>query len=116
MLLTVGAAYAKDLKMLKKAGEYTVQLRFDKSSPVAGDNSVAIEVTDSMGRLVTDAKITVDYSMPAMPAMTYSADTSQTGEVYNAVLNLSMAGSWNIDVKVTHNKKTVTAKFTIDAK
>ncbi|MCG6553709.1 MAG: FixH family protein [Candidatus Magnetominusculus sp. LBB02] len=118
-LLTAGVVYAKELKMAKKAGEYTVQMKFDKASPVVGDNSVQIEVTDSMGRLVTDAKVKLDYSMPAMPgmpAMNYTADISQTGEVYNAVLNLSMAGSWNIDVKVKHDKKTVSAKFTIDAK
>ncbi|MBF0487761.1 FixH family protein [Candidatus Magnetominusculus dajiuhuensis] len=119
MALTVTAVYAKELKMVKKAGEYTVQIKFDKSSPIVGDNAAAIEITDSMGRLVTDAKIKLDYSMPAMPgmpAMNYSADIKQTGEVYNAILNLSMAGSWNIDVKITHEKKTVSAKFTIDAK
>ncbi|MBF0556027.1 MAG: FixH family protein [Nitrospirae bacterium] len=119
MVLTVTAVYAKELKMVKKVGEYTVQFKLDKASPIAGENAAAIEITDSMGRLVTDAKVKLDYSMPAMPgmpAMSYSADIKQTGEVYNAILNLSMAGSWNIDVKVTHDKKTVSAKFTLDAK
>lgn len=119
MALTVTAVYAKELTMVKKAGEYTVQIKFDKKSPVVGDNAAQVEVTDATGRLVTDAKVKLDYSMPAMPgmpAMNYSADVKQTGEVYNAMLNLSMAGSWNVDVKVTHDKKTVSAKFTIDAK
>ncbi|KWT91030.1 FixH family protein [Candidatus Magnetominusculus xianensis] len=119
VVLTAGVVYAKDMQMQKKAGEYTVQLKLDKKSPVVGDNAAQIEVTDASGRLVTDAKVKLDYSMPAMPgmpAMNYTADITQTGEVYHAVLNLSMAGSWNIDVKVTHNKKTISAKFTIDAK
>ncbi|MEO5361961.1 MAG: FixH family protein [Nitrospirota bacterium] len=119
MLLTAGVVCAKELKMAKKAGEYSVQVKFDKKSPVIGDNAVDIEINDVNGRLVTDAKVKLDYSMPAMPgmpAMNYTADITQTGEVYHAVLNLSMAGSWNIDVKVAHNKKTVSAKFTIDAK
>jgi hypothetical protein len=119
MMFTVGAAYAKELKVLRKAGEYTVQFKLDRKSPVVGENSAVIEVFDTMGRYVTDAKVKLDYSMPAMPgmpAMNYSADVTQTGEVYNTMLNLSMAGSWNIDVKITHNNKTVSAKFTIDAK
>jgi hypothetical protein len=32
------------------------------------------------------------------------------------VMKLSMAGSWNIDVKITREGKTTTAKFTVDAK
>ncbi|MBF0321062.1 MAG: FixH family protein [Nitrospirae bacterium] len=119
VLLTTTAAYAKDIKLQKKAGDYTVQLKLDKASPIVGDNAATIEVADSAGKPVTDAKVKVDYSMPAMPgmpAMNYSADATQYGGVYNAVMNLSMAGSWNIDVKVTHNNKTVKAKFTIDAK
>ncbi|MBF0517815.1 MAG: FixH family protein [Nitrospirae bacterium] len=119
LVLTAGVVYAKELTMAKRAGEYTIQFKLDKKSPVIGDNAAEVEITDINGRLVTDAKVKLDYSMPAMPgmpAMNYSADVTHTGEVYHAILNLSMAGSWNIDIKVTHNKKTATAKFTIDAK
>jgi len=39
--------------------------------------------------------------MPGMPAMNYKADAVQKGDEYKAVMNLSMAGSWNIAVKIS---------------
>ena len=48
--------------------------------------------------------------------MNYKTDALAKGDVYKAVMKLSMPGSWNIDVKITHGGKTETAKFTVDAK
>jgi len=76
-------------------------------------------VKDAGGKAVTDAKVLVEYSMPAMPgmpAMNYKADAQLKGDAYKAAMNLSMSGSWNISIKVTRANKTQTAKFTVDAK
>lgn len=118
MVLTGGLAVAKDYEVKKKAGDFDVEVRIDKNPPVVGDNNIAVEVKES-GKAVTDAKVVVDYSMPAMPgmpAMNYKTDTDLKGSVYKAVMNLSMSGPWNIAVKITKAGKTTTAKFTVDAK
>jgi len=117
--LVAGISFAKDYEVKKKAGQYDVEVKIDKNPPVVGDNNVLIEIKDEAGKYVTDAKVKVDYSMPAMPgmpAMNYKADAELKGEEYKAKMNLSMSGSWNIAVKITKAGKTSTMKFTVDAK
>jgi hypothetical protein len=119
LFLTTGVAYAKDFEVNKKVGEYALQMKIDKNPPIVGDNNVEVGIKDASGKSVTDAKVMVNYSMPAMPgmpAMNYKTDAVAKGDVYKAVMKLSMAGSWNIDVKITRGGKTETAKFTVDAK
>lgn len=119
LLLIAGIAYAKDYEVSKKAGEYDVEVRIDKNPPVVGDNNVTVEIKDAEGKSVSDAKVIVDYSMPAMPgmpAMNYKTDAELKGSVYKAKMNLSMSGSWNIAVKISRAGKTSTMKFTVDAK
>lgn len=119
VVLAFGVALAKDYEVKKKAGDFDVEVRIDKNPPVVGDNNIAIDVRDAAGKNVTDAKVVVDYSMPAMPgmpAMNYKTDAELKGSAYKAVMNLSMSGSWNIAIKITKAGKTSTAKFSIDAR
>jgi len=118
VFLTAGFAVAKDFEVKKKAGSYDVEVRIDKNPPVVGDNNIAIDVKES-GSALTDAKVVVDYSMPAMPgmpAMNYKTDTELKGKTYKAVMNFSMSGSWNVTVKITKAGKTSTARFSVDAR
>lgn len=117
--LVTGIAYAKDYEVKKKAGEFEVAVKIDKNPPVAGDNNLAIEIKDASGKYVTDAKVVVDYSMPAMPgmpAMNYKSDAELKGNEYRAKINLSMSGPWTVAVKLTKGGKTSSVKFTVDAK
>ncbi|HET6514815.1 MAG TPA: FixH family protein [Thermodesulfovibrionales bacterium] len=119
VFLFAGIAYGKDYEVKKKAGGYDVEVTIDKNPPVVGDNNVKIEIKDASGKYVTDAKVVVDYSMPAMPgmpAMNYKADAEVKGNEYRAKMNLSMSGSWNVAIKVNKGGKTSTMKFTVDAK
>jgi hypothetical protein len=119
LLLIAGIAYAKDYEVKKKAGEYDVEVKIDKNPPVVGDNNIEIEVKDAAGKYVTDAKVKVEYSMPAMPgmpAMNYKADAELKGNEYKAKMNLSMSGAWNIAVKIIRGGKTTTVKFNVDAR
>lgn len=118
LLLAAGVAYAKDYEVKKKAGEYDVEVKIDKNPPVVGDNNIEIEIKDASGKYVTDAKVKVEYSMPAMPGMppmNYKTDTELKGNEYKAKMNLSMSGPWNIAVKITRAGKTTTMKFNVDA-
>jgi len=119
VLMVATVAYARDYEMSKKAGDLTVDVKIDKNPPITGTNNMEIAVKDPAGKAVTDAKVVVEYSMPAMagmPAMNYKAEAAMKGEKYRAAMNLSMSGSWNVAVKVTRGNKTQTAKFTVDAK
>ena len=119
LLLIAGVAYAKDYEVTKKAGEYNVVVKIDRNPPVVGDNNLTIGIKDAADKYVSDARVLVEYSMPAMPgmpAMNYKADAAAKGNEYTAKMNLSMSGSWNIAVKITRAGKTSIMKFTVDAK
>ncbi|MFH1026131.1 MAG: FixH family protein [Nitrospirota bacterium] len=118
-LLIAGVAYAKGLEINKKAGEYNVKVSLEKNPPVVGDNPVTVEIKDASGKYVTDAKVRIDYSMPAMPGMppmNYKAAATLKGDEYRANMNLSMSGSWNVAVKISRGGKRSTVKFNIDAR
>lgn len=119
LVLVAGIAYAKDYEVKKKAGEFDVVVKIDKNQPIVGDNNITIEIKDSSAKYVTDAKVVVDYSMPAMPGMpaaNYKADAELKGNEYKAKMNLSMSGPWSITVKIMKGGKTASMKFTVDAK
>ena len=63
------AAHAKSMEVTKKAGENTVTVTLEKDPPVTGDNAVTVTVKDASGKAVTDAKVVIDYGMPAMHGM-----------------------------------------------
>ncbi len=119
LLVAAGVAFAKDYEVRKKAGEYDVTVTIDRNPPVVGDNNVTIEIKDAAGHHVRDAQVKVDYSMPPMPGMpasAYKTDAVLKGDVYKAVMGISMPGSWNIAVKIKKEGKTSTMRFTVDAK
>jgi hypothetical protein len=117
LMLTAGLAFAKAYEVNKKAGEYSVGIKMDKNPPAVGMNNMEIVITDKIGNPVKDAKVLVDYGMPAMPgmpAMAYKADAMNHGDTYHAALNISMKGPWYVNVKITHQGKAVSTKFTVD--
>ncbi len=118
-VFATGVALAKDYTVQKKAGDYTMDITMDKNPPVTGTNGVEVVVTDKAGKAVTDAKVLVTASMPAMPGMPAAenkAEAKLEGGKYKAKIDLTMAGSWNMSVRVTKGGKTATAKFTVDAR
>ncbi|MGO9013639.1 MAG: FixH family protein [Dissulfurispiraceae bacterium] len=118
VILVAGVVYAKDYEVTKKAGEYNVLVTIDKNPPVVGNNNVTVTVKDAAGKYVTDAKVTVSYSMPAMPpmpAMNYKTDAVLTGATYAANMNLPMSGTWNVAVKITRGGKTSSVKFNVNS-
>ncbi|MBI4844553.1 MAG: FixH family protein [Nitrospirae bacterium] len=119
IFLFAGLGYAKEYVVSKRAGDYEVEVTIDKNPPVVGKNNVEIEIKDANGKYVTDAKVVVEYLMPAMPgmpAMDYKTDAKLEGKYeYKATMDLSMSGSWSVTVKITRGEKTSKAKFSIDA-
>ena len=118
VLLMAGLVYGAG-GITKKAGPYTVEMSLDKNPPVVGKNTMDIGLKDASGKAVTDAKLTVEYSMPAMPgmpAMNYKTEAESKREAYRAIISPSMAGSWNVAIRIVRAGKAETARFTIDVK
>src|SRR5271157_3490547 len=91
ILVLAVVAYAKDYEVTKKTGEYDVLVTIDKNPPVVGNNNVTVTVKDAAGKYVTDAKVKIEYSMPAMPgmaAMNYKTDAVLSGQTYTTKMNL----------------------------
>jgi hypothetical protein len=119
VLLVAGTAAAKDYEVTKKAGDYTVVVKIDRNPPITGDNNLSVSVKDGAGADVTDAKVSVEYSMPAMPgmpAMKYNTNAELAAKEYKTKVNFSMSGSWNMVIKIIRANKTTQAKFTVDAR
>ena len=121
LLIFAGVSYAKALHLHKKAGSFVVHFRAEKA-PFVGENPVKVEIEDADKNMLADpkTKVKINYSMPAMsgmPAMSYDTEAALKDKAYEATLNISMSGSWNITVKILMPGKTpVTAKFTMDAR
>ncbi len=117
LVLVAGIAYAKD-EYKKKAGDYNVTIALDKS-PSVGRNDVTINIKDAKGKDITDADVVVEYTMPPMPGMapmSYKTKAVPKGGSYQATMNLSMAGSWTVNMKITKGGKTQSAKINVDAR
>jgi len=117
LFLAFGLAFAKDYTVTKKAGSYMVHVRMDKNPPITGKNNVEISIQDAAGAEVVDAVVIVEYSMPAMPgmpAMNYKTKTETKNKKYMAIVDFSMSGAWNINVKITRAGKTQSVKFNVD--
>jgi hypothetical protein len=119
LTLIAGTAWGKNYEVTKKVDDLTVTVNIDKNPPIVGDNNLSIFIKDTSGKKVTDAKVKVDYGMPAMPgmpAMNYKADATLKGSDYQAKLNFSMAGSWNLTVQISQAEKVRRVKLNVDVK
>ncbi len=116
-LLVSPVVSAANLELKKKVGDYDVIALLDKNPPVIGKNNLSIEIKDKSGKAVSDAKVTVEYGMPAMPGMpphNAKKNTEFKNGKYFALIEFSMRGAWNIDLKIDRGSKISTAKFTVD--
>ena len=119
LFLMAGVAVAKDYEVTKKAGDFTVTVKIDKNPPIAGENNLTAIVKDAAGAEVKDAKVAIEYSMPAMPgmpAMKYTASAASKAGEYQAKLNFSMSGAWDIALRITQGAKKAQAKFNVDVR
>lgn len=117
LLLSAGLVWAKDYEIQKKAGDLSVAVKMERNPPVMGENGIVVALTDNAGKEVTDAGVKVEYSMPAMPGMppmNYGTVLAAQKKAYQGKLNFSMAGPWNIVVKIMRGGKSVSTKFSVD--
>jgi hypothetical protein len=118
MLLTT-AAYAKGFVASKQAGPFKVDISLDRNPPTTGENNIIILVWDAAGKPVKEAKVNIEYIMPAMPgmpAMNYKAALAGKEGKYSGKLNFSMPGAWSVEVNVEATGKKGKSKLNIDVR
>lgn len=58
-----------------------------------------VTLTDAQGQAITDAKISLDLTMPAMPMPQNTLDAQHTGNgIYHATGMFTMRGLWQIEI------------------
>jgi hypothetical protein len=118
MGITVGCT--KGYETMKSSGDLMVTLSADRYPLVKGDNTLAVKVSDTTGKVITDAKVDARYYMPAMPGMApmeYSTQALLKGSSYSFAANIPMEGGWKVDVTIAlTGKPAVTTTFNVDAR
>ena len=118
IMATQTTGHAKGYEVKKKVGEFEAAVKMDKNPPILGDNHIEIEIKDSRGKNITDAKVLVNYYMPPMPRMApmnYTTDSKLKGEKYRATMNFIMSGPWIIAIKIFLDGKVISTKVNVDA-
>ena len=94
----------------------TIEFRSKPDPPRSGDNTFEVTVKRPDGSAVTDATVTAVFSMPAMPSMNMPAMRSDATFAHEAAgryrgrAQLSMAGTWNVTVAVSHGLEELANK------
>ena len=101
----------------KTAGDLRLRLRTQPDPAKVGDNRLRIEVKDTRGQPVTDAILTLDYTMDMPGMMIEKAQASHAGGgVYEARLRFAMAGPWGVTVGIQRpGQAEVRERFTVNA-
>ena len=111
VIFLTGTVHASQYEIVKNADDLKIKIIMGKNPLVTGENSFDIQLSDAEGVPVTKARIKIDYSMPSinnMPTMIYKTRAKPDGEMYKAVINLSMPGKWDIRINIKRPGKSLT--------
>jgi len=110
---------AADYRVRKNVEGLAFDIAINRNPPVLGDNEIRIEIRDAEGHAVLDAEVLVNYYMPPMPKMApmnYTVPAPLKGKEYRAVMDLIMAGPWNIVIRAKTQGKLLRMTFPIDVR
>jgi len=99
------------------AGKLQINLSSNPVKLSSGSAKLRFEVKDATGGPVSDAKVEVSPGMPGMTVPKVTARAVKEPGVYEATVNLGMAGAWTVEVTATRPQGGATsAKFNLEAK
>ncbi len=105
--LLASPLYAKELVTVKGTDDVTAKVFLVTDTPVVGKNTIRVELNDSSGKAITDAKVKAYYSMAPMKGMApmiYKARAKLNGDSYIATLDIGMKGHWELKLKIRRKK------------
>jgi len=106
-------------RVRKKAEGLVFDIAINRNPPIMGDNEISIEIKDPQGNAVQGAEVLVNYYMPPMPRMApmnYTVPAKSKNGEYRAVMDLIMAGPWNIIIRSKIEGKSIRVMFPIDVR
>ena len=95
------------------SGDLQIDFRSNPDPPVTGANSFEVDVRGADGTPVTDATVTAEFYMAAMPEMKMpemrnsTTLTHEGGGTYRGEGQVMMAGPWDVTVAVTRGGETI---------
>lgn len=103
--------------------EARVEFSTRPSQAARGSNAIYVKLTDNRGNPISGAAVTVNFYLPAMPAMGMSALRAQAvcsdqgGGNYRGAVNLPSGGAWKVSVLARKNGQTIGAtQITLDVR
>ena len=100
----------------------SADLTTEPNPPQKGVNTFRVKLTNSTGKPIAGAQVTVTFFMPAMPAMgmaamkTVAQMSDRGGGMYEGTGSLGSGGTWQVTITATQNGQTVANKqFTVNA-
>ena len=121
LMMSVGlpVCEAGDYRVRKSAEGLVFEAAINRNPPVVGDNEIRIEIKDAQGKAVLGAEVLVNFympPMPRMPPMNYTVPASLRDGAYRTVMDLIMAGPWNIVIRAKVEGKSIRVTFPIDVR
>jgi len=93
-----------------------VEFTTEPSPPHKGTNTFRVKLTDTSGKPITAAQVTVTFFMPAMPAMgmaamrTTATLTDKGNGLYEGTGELGSGGTWQVTITAVKNGQTLATK------
>lgn len=116
LFIMTGVLFAEPLFQNGEKDGYSVTISTEKSL-VVGSNEVSI-VLEQDGDIVKNAKVKVKVfmpEMPGMPYMDYKGKAKLDGDKYKVLVNFSMSGTWQYQIKFkTNDGKVHTVRGSIN--
>jgi len=95
------------------SGGLEITFHSDPEPPTPGDNGFIVTVRDAEGQPVTDAHVSVEFVMPAMPEMDMPemrgrTDLAHEGDGrYGGRGDVMMAGGWEVTITVSRDGRSL---------
>lgn len=104
------------------APQASADLSTQPSPPQKGSNTIRVKLTDSTGKPVAGAQVSVTFFMAAMPAMGMAAmktvvqATDKGGGMYEGTGSLGSGGTWQVTITAVQNGRAIVNKqFSLDS-
>jgi hypothetical protein len=113
--MEMGGQVAQAKPIEKKIGSLLVTVSTMPESAKLGDNTLRIHVKDITSKPVTDATVSIEYTMdmPGMPIDKAEAKHTTEG-IYETPVRFTMAGPWGVSVNIQRpGQAEVRERFTV---
>jgi membrane fusion protein, copper/silver efflux system len=116
--MEMGGQVAQAQSIEKKGGAFSVAVSTAPGAAKLGENTLRIQVKDGAGKPVTDAAVSLEYTMDMPGMLIDKADAKHVGDgMYEAPVHFTMTGPWGVTVSIRHAEKPeVRERFTVSVR